>query len=91
MKGGYIITDCTGLDLSLDTAQEITGIWDQAVAAIKTGKPIIVENCKYGDADVTPVTCFGWYISATEIVIVGATLHVHIKNDDTATVLDVAA
>ena len=91
MKGGYIITDCTGLDLSLDTAQEIAGIWDQAVAAIKTGKPIIAENCKYGDADVTPVTCFGWYIAANEIVIVGATLHVHIKNDDTATVLDVAA
>jgi hypothetical protein len=37
------------------------------------------------------VTCFGWYIGAGEIVIVGATLHVHIKNDDTAIVLDVAS
>lgn len=91
MNGGYILADCSGLDLSLSTAQEIPGIWNKAVNAVKTGKPIIAENCTYGDAAVTPVTTFGWYISATEIVIVGATFHVHIKNDDTATVLDVAA
>lgn len=91
MKGGYFIADCTGIDLSLSTAQEIAGIWEKAVTAIASGKPIIAENCTYSTAPVTPVTCFGWYISATEIVIVGATLHVHIKNDNTATVLDVAA
>ncbi len=91
MNGGYILVDCTGLDLSLSTAQEITGIWDKAVDAMKAGKPIVASNCLYGTAEVSPVTAFGWYISATEIVIVGATLHVHIKNDDTATVLDVAA
>lgn len=91
MKGGYILADCAGLDLSIGTAQEISGIWDKAVTAISAGKPIIAQNCVYGTGvPVSPVTCFGWYISTTEIVIVGATLHVHIKNDDTATVLDVA-
>lgn len=91
MNGGYILVDCTGLDLSISAAQEIPGIWDKAVEAMKAGKPIVASNCKYGSADVSPVTGFGWYISATEIVIVGATLHVHVKNDNTATVLDVAA
>lgn len=91
MNGGYINVSIDGLDLSLSTAQEISGIWDKAVQAMGTGKPIIVAGCSYGEAAVSPVTCFGWYIADDEIVIVGATLHVHIKDDDTATVLDVAA
>lgn len=91
MKGGYILVDCTGIDLTAESAQTVTGIWKKAVTAIASGKPIIAQNCVYGEGVlVSPVTCFGWYISSTEIVIVGATLHIHIKNDDTVTVLDVA-
>lgn len=91
MVGGYIMVDCTGLDLTETDAQSITGIWDKAVSAIAADKPIIAHGCVYGTGvPVSPVTCFGWYIAADEIVIVGATLHIHIKDDDTATVLDVA-
>lgn len=91
MKGGYILVDCTGIDLTAESAQTVTGIWKKAVTAIASGKPIIAQGCVYGTGKpVSPVTCFGWYISSTEIVVVGATLHIHIKNDDTATVLDVA-
>ena len=92
MNGGYIMVDCTGLDLTDTNAQSIDGIWDKAVEAIDADKPIIVHNCEYGTGvKVSPVTCFGWYIDTDEIVIVGATLHIHIKNDNTATVLDVTA
>lgn len=91
MVGGYIMVDCSGLDLTETDAQSITGIWDKAVSAIASDKPIIAYGCVYGTGvPVSPVTCFGWYIAADEIVIVGATLHIHIKDDDTATVLDVA-
>lgn len=91
MVGGYIMVDCSGLDLTETDAQSITGIWDKAVSAISADKPIIAHGCVYGSGvPVSPVTCFGWYIAADEIVIVGATLHIHIKDDDTATVLDVA-
>lgn len=93
MKGGYIMVDCKGLDLTGgSTPQTITGIWDDAKKALACGKPIVVHNCVYGTGvKVSPVTCFGWYISTTEIVIVGATIHVNIKNDNTVTTLDVAA
>lgn len=91
MNGGYILIDATGLNLSSSSEQEIAGIWDKAVTALKVKKPIVVHGCTYGAALVSPVTCFGWYIGTDEIVIVGATLHVHIKDDDTAVVLDVAA
>lgn len=91
MVGGYIMVDCSGLDLTETAAQSITGIWDKAVSAIASDKPIIAHGCVYGTGvPVSPVTCFGWYIATDEIVIVGATLHIHIKDDDTATVLDVA-
>lgn len=90
MNGGYFLVDCDGIDLTKETAQSVPGIWNKAVTAMKIGKPIVAHNCVYGSGvKVSPVTAFGWYISSTEIVIVGATLHIHIKNDDTATVLDV--
>lgn len=91
MRGGYFNVDCSGINLSLTTAQSIPGIWDKAVTAMQTDKPIMAYGCSYGEALVSPVPVFGWYIAADEIVIVGATLHVHIKNNNTATVLDVAA
>ena len=88
-NGGYFMADCTGINLALDTAQSISGIWKKAVNALKSEKPIIAYGCTYSTAKVSPVTCFGWQIASDEIVIVGATLHIHIKNNDTATVLDV--
>lgn len=91
MNGGYFLLDCTGLDLTKDTAQSISGCWQKAVDAIASNKPIIAHNCIYDTGvPVSPVTCFGWYIASDEIVIVGATLHIHVKDNDTATVLDVA-
>lgn len=90
MNGGYFLADCTGLNLASSSSQSITGIWEKAKAALESNKPIIAHNCVYGTGvAVSPVTCFGWYIASDEIVIVGATLHIHIKDDDTATVLDV--
>lgn len=91
MNGGYYLVDCLGIDLTETDPQSITGIWDKAVEALKTEKPIIAHNCVYGTGKkVSPVTCFGWQIASDEIVIVGATLHIHVKDNDTATVLDVA-
>lgn len=92
MNGGYFLLNATGLDLSSGSAQSIAGCWQLAKDAIASKKPIIAHNCVYGTGvTVSPVTCFGWYISTTEIVLVGATLHIHVKNDNTCTVLDVAA
>lgn len=91
MKGGYQLINCKGLDLTGgSTPQTITNGWAIAKKAIASGKPIVACNCVYGTGvPVSPVTCFGWYISATEIVIVGATLHIHVKNDNTVTIVDV--
>lgn len=91
LKGGYAMIDCKGLKLTETDPQEIGGVWEIAKKALESGKPIIAHNCVYNDAPVSPVTCFGWYIDTDEIVIVGATLHIHVKDDDTATVIDVVS
>ena len=91
LKGGYIVVDAKGIDLTGgSTPQEIVGIWDTAVEAIESGKPIVVENLVYGSGvHVSPVNAFGWYLDTDEIVFVSATIHVHIHNDDTVTTIDV--
>jgi len=91
MNGGYLNVDCTGIDLSKSEKQSVSGIWDKAVDALKSEKPIHAYGCTYGAALVSPVPVFGWYVAADEIVIVGAKFHVHIKNDDSATVLNVVS
>ena len=91
LKGGYAMIDCKGLKLTETDPQEIDGVWEIAKKALESGKPKIAHNCVYNVAPVSPVTCFGWYIDTDEIVIVGATLHIHVKDDNTATVLDVVS
>lgn len=86
------MVDCTGLDLTSAEKTTITGFWNKAVEALESEKPIIAHNCIYGTGHpVSPVTCFGWYLSSTSIVIVGATLHIIIDNADGVIVQDVAS
>ena len=92
MKGGYLLVDCEGLDLTSDTKVTKTGFWKKAQAALAADKPLVFQNCIYGTGKpVSPVTGFGWYLSATSIVMVGATLHIIIDSEDGVIVQDVAA
>ena len=90
MKGGYVMVDCEGLDLTSESPVTKTGFWKKAVAVLAAGKPIVAYNCVYGSGKpVSPVTCFGWYLSSSSIVIVGATLHIIVGDDDSVVVQDV--
>lgn len=92
MKGGYYLLDAKGIDLTDSTEQTIAGSWEIAKTAIASGKPLVMCNAVYGTGvPVSPVPGFGWYISTTEIVLVGATLHIHVTSADKCTVLDVTA
>lgn len=90
LNGGYVLVDASGIELTETDPQDVAGIWDKAVKAVAAQKPIIACGCTYSTAPVSPVTGFAWYLASDEIVFVGATLHVHIKNNNKVTVLDVA-
>ena len=91
MKGGYYLLDAKKVELTETDPQPVAGIFAEVKKALATGKPIVAENLLYGAAPVSPVNCFGWYLSTTEIVLVSATLHLHVKSDNTVTVLDVVS
>ena len=86
---GYYMLDGLGIELT-GNPKTYAGAWDAAVTALATGKPIMAYNMLYSTAPVSPVPVFGWYLSSDTIVLVGATLHVHIEDDDTVTIVDVA-
>jgi len=89
MKGGYYLLDGTGVNLASAEAQSIAGSWAKAKKAVDSGKPLVMCGTKFSTVPVSPVPGFGWYLSSTEIVLVGATLHIHVKSDNTVTVVDV--
>lgn len=90
INSGYTMLDAGGLNLASSSSQTISGAWNRVQEAVGTGKPIIAYNMVYGtNKPTTPIPCFGWYISSTEFVLVSATLHVHVKNDNSCVVVDV--
>lgn len=92
MVGGYYMLDCEALDLTSAVKVTKTGYWNKAVKALAENKPLIAYNCFYGSGKpVSPVPCFGWYLASDTIVIVGATLHIIIDDDDGVVVQDVAS
>ena len=92
MKGGYFMADCKGLDLTSESKVTIDGLYALACKALEQDKPIVAYNCVYGTGvPVSAVTCFGWRLSETSVVIVGATLHIIIDSEDGVVVQDVAA
>ena len=93
-NGGYIMVDCTGIDLNTDTKQTITGIFDQVDKAFKSGKPVYAINATFnisGTGNMTsPVNVMinsdenGGYIATA------STLQLWIDSDDGVTVVNMA-
>lgn len=53
---GYVIVDCTGINLLAGEKQTISGIFAKSTEAIETGKPIYAINLQYGEGvPMTPV------------------------------------
>ena len=92
MNPGYYMLDGGGIDLSTDSTQTIAGSWNRAVKALEVNKPIFAYNTKYGAGKpLSPVPVFGWYLNTDQIVLVGATLHIIVNDDNTCVVQDVAS
>ena len=90
-KGGYILVDCGELELNDNTTQSITGIYDRAEAALKTGKPVFACNCLMNDGPVSPVSVAAWQEDAHTIIATGHVFRVVIEDDDDVTVYNLVA
>ena len=87
MNGGYIMIDCTGLDLTKGmTPQIIIGLYATCQTAMKTGKLICAYNCTWGVIPVTPIPVFLIQINETEVIATASTLQIIVGSNDTVTI-----
>lgn len=84
MNGGYTMIDCKGLDLG--NPGTVTGLYEKALNAIKTGKPLVLNNVVNGSKVFTPITGFGGVESSTSVFISFEPVTIHISNEDVVTI-----
>lgn len=86
--GGYVMLDCTGLDLTKgsQTTQEISGLFARIKDAYASKKLVIAENCAWDNTILSPVACFINPYSSSMFIVTASTLQVRVTSDDEVTV-----
>lgn len=87
---GYVMVDCTGLNLNTSSEQTITGIYAKAKAALDSGKPCIAANCNMSGAPCSPCSVIAWE-EGTTIIATGHVLRLSITDADKVTVINLVA
>ena len=74
-KTGYVVVDCTGIDLAAEEKVTIDGIYATVAAAFGTGKPIFFCNVE-NDGDLISSMNVAGYVSSGDYVfsVFGATV-----------------
>lgn len=93
MNGGYFMIDCDGLDLTKQTAQTITGLYNRMKSAIVANKPVFAYNINFGENNpMTPICIIVNMESAESPLIVGtaATLQLYVTSADSVTIVNLA-
>lgn len=87
MNGGYVMIDCMGLDLTKgSTEQNISGIYSKTRECMKSGKPIVANNCVWGtDGVVTPIAVMAIQFPGY-IIVTASTLQIVITENDVITI-----
>lgn len=90
MKGGYVLVDCKGLDLTSESTQTISGLYDKLKAAKATGKLIIAENMIWGDdGTISPIHVFAIDMGSTYgIYCTASTLQIRVSPADVVTIVN---
>lgn len=88
MNGGYIMIDCTGLDLTKGSAEQtITGLYSRVKNAMKANKPIYCNNAVWGNyGKISPIACFANMSSTSNIIITSSTLQIVVTENDVVTI-----
>ena len=83
MNGGYVMIDCTGVDLG--DLGAVTGFYKNVKKAVETGKPIVLNNIVNGTQKFTPITAYGGTESATSVFLSFFPITLHVSNEDVIT------
>lgn len=85
-KTGYVVVDCTGINLLAQSKTTVTGIYAKCQAAFDSGKPVFACNCVYGTGvPMSPIQVFGIKESGNYI-FTASILQLTIEDDDGVTI-----
>lgn len=93
LKGGYTMIDCKGLNLLSQSAQTISGLYNDCKTAIATGKAVFAHNINFGVGNpMTPVPIMVNFESAesTSIVCTASTIQIWVASNDAVTIVNLA-
>lgn len=81
-KTGYVVVDCTGIDLLSQSSVTVDGIYAKVNAAYETGKPIFAVNCEYGEGvPITPMQVMCLH-QGNEYCLTASILQVWVSDQD---------
>ena len=87
---GYVLVDCTGLNLLAGEKQTVTGLFTKSKEAIETGKPIYAINLQYGSGvPMTPVSVMAIY-EGGKYCFSASILQIWVDDDDGVEVVNLA-
>lgn len=90
-KTGYVVVDCTGIDLLAQSKVTVSGIYDQVKAAYESGKPMFACNCEYGDGvPMTPIQVM-CIVEAGTYVCTASILQIRVDAEDGVTIVSLLA
>ena len=86
-KTGYVVVDCTGIDLLAQSKKTVAGIFDQVKAAYACGKPIFASGCEYGSGvPITPMQVMCLY-EGGRYCLTASILQVWVDDEDGVTIV----
>ena len=92
-KGGYTMIDCTGISLSTETKQTVSGIYAKVKRAYNAGKAVFAQGCTFADLATTPIQVMvnpDPAPGSKTFVCTASTLQLWIGEDDGVTVSNMA-
>ena len=72
-NGGYYMLDATGIDLSANKKETVTGIHAKVAKAYATGKPVVCYGIVNGSAKVAPLNVTLEPSSTSYVITINAT------------------
>lgn len=86
MKGGYVMIDCGGLELTSQSEQTVDGIYDQVKEAHEADKFCLACNCEWYDVPMTPVPVMITKLANGTYTATASILQIVIAEDDGITI-----
>ena len=90
MANGYIMVDCTGINLLAGEKQTVSGIFAKSTEAYESNKPIWADNLQYGSGvKMTPVPVMA-IMEGGKYCFSASILQIWIDEDDGVEVVNLA-